>query len=150
MTHASLTHVVALVGFATALTPYSLALLGRCGLSIVQYQGVESVCRLLETLAVDAIVLQGKHAKLPDESPEARALLEAHAKAQAAANVRIPLLVFSSPKLSASARDFYAAAGAVVVPARDQTYRRLARLILELSGASGACCKDGAGTQSAL
>ena len=150
MTHASLTHVVALVGFATALTPYSVAMLRRCGLSILQYQGVEGACRMLKTLAVDAIVLQGKYAQLPQESAETRALLDAHARAEAAANVRIPLLVFSSPKVSAKAREFYTAAGAIVVPARDQTFRKLARLILDLSGGAGACCKDRASTQSGL
>jgi len=150
MTNSPQTQVVAFVGFATPLTPYSIGLLRRCGLSVLQYKEIAGACRALKTLVVDAVVLNARWARLPTESPDARALLDSYASVQAAARARIPLIVFSNPKLSAAARAFYADAGAIIVPVKNQSHRKLARLVLELGGGAGNCCSDRTGPQSSL
>jgi hypothetical protein len=134
------TCLVALVGFPTPLPTNVTRVLERCELAPLEFADAAEACRLLETLAVDAMVLDSHCSQLQRVGPSVMRLLKLSAVQHRAGTVRTPVVVLPSRRLSSELRLAFDEAGALFLPVHRQTYREIATVVRRLCGLPDGCC----------
>jgi CheY-like chemotaxis protein len=134
--------LVALVGLRRSLRTNARSLLQRCELQTLELPDPSDACRLLETLAPDAIVLDTHHPSLQQMSSDVVRLLHA-LNALGRDGQFVPRIILSSAGLAPELRLAFVRGGAVLLPAHFQHYRRIAVLVRRLCGLPEDCCVGG-------
>jgi hypothetical protein len=132
--------LIALVGLRAPIPENGKRVLLRCQLRSLQFPRPEDAWRSLPTTAFDAVVLDSHHPKLRRLSAPLQRLLDL-ILARRRGEHRIPLVVLRSPGFPMELRQAYENAGAVYIPARQQTYREIAKVVRRLIGLPGGCCE---------
>jgi hypothetical protein len=132
--------VVALVGFPAPLPAGAKGVLERCSLRPLQCASVEQLNRILQTIAVDAIILDTHCEQLQWTSSALMQLLAGCR--DSIAEFKIPLVVLRSAGLSQSLSVAFEDAGAVFLPRYYQTYRQIAVVVRSLCGLPDGCCES--------
>jgi hypothetical protein len=139
--------LVVLVGFRQSLGSNATGLLERCELRALELPCPDDACRVLETIAPDAVVLDSHHASLKTVSGPAGRILRVIAE-HGTQDRQIPLIVLAAAGTSAELHRAFLGCNAVLVPSRLQTYRHIAALVRRLCGLPDGCCAVGESTQS--
>lgn len=130
--------LTAFVGFRK-LPAIVRGLLERCELTVVEVPDARHACRMFETVAMDAVVLDSRSLRGETADLTARKLLKliAHVEPKSATP---RLVVLISATLTRPLRQEYLDAGAVLLPRKAQTYRHIARTVRQLCGWPDRCC----------
>jgi CheY-like chemotaxis protein len=134
--------LVALVGLERSLEANARGVMKRCGIHTLELPDLDDACRLLETLAPDAVVLDTHHPSLKCVSFGIVRLLDA-LSALGHDGRFVPRIVLTSAGLKLDLKTVFVSGGAVLLPAHLQHYRQLATLIRKLCGLPDDCCVVG-------
>jgi hypothetical protein len=130
--------LVALVGLDRSLDAKARGVLTRCGIQTLELRDLNDACRVLESLAPDAVVLDTHHPALKCVSSGIARLLDA-LSALGHDGRFVPRIVLTSAGLKLDLKTVFVRGGAVLLPAHLQNYRQLATLIRRLCGLPDCC-----------
>lgn len=130
--------LTAFVGFRK-LPAIVRGLLERCELTVVEVPDARDACRMFETVAMDAVVLDSRCLRGETAELTARKLLQHSAQGEPG---KAPpwLVVLISATLTRPLRQEYLNVGAVLLPRKTQTYRHIARTVRQQCGWPDRCC----------
>ena len=118
--------VVGFVEFQKGLSVIGRGLLERCAIHSLAFSSVGDANRALETLTVDALVVDCHHAQLKQLSPGVRQLLASATAARGSKRGRSALIVLSAGGVTRELVGACHDVGAIFVPPNRQTYRQIA------------------------
>ena len=136
------TPVAAFVGLVQPLTSNAKGILRRCQLDAIEFACPTEACRIVRTIAPDALVVDSHHPELARMSTSAKGLLR-ELRTMTDGGQPVPLLVLSSAELTSSLRAAFLSLGALLLPTRRQTYRQIAATLRRLCDLPGPCCEVG-------
>jgi hypothetical protein len=133
--------VVGFVGFPTPFAAHATGILRRCGVEPVEFAELFSVCRVMQTLSMSAVVLdthslQLEHGSRPLEHLIALIASSAHGPASPTR-----LIVVTSTAMPPNLKHAFVSVDATFLPARRRTYREIAVVVRRLCDLPGRCCE---------
>lgn len=131
---------VALIGFRQPLPKNAVGIFRRCGLSLIASDDIEHVGRIMQTLALDALVVDSHSRRVGEIHAVLRQLLQL--RHDTCRPGPLPsVVVLTSHNCTPSVRSILNEASAVQLPTSRQTFRELARLLRKLTGLRDPCCE---------
>lgn len=137
--------VVGFVGFQKGFSVIGRGLLERCAIHSLEFSNVDHANRALETLTVDALVVDCHHAQLKQLSPGVRQLLASATAARGSDRGRSSLIVLGAGGVTRELVGACHDVGALFLPPPRQTFRQIAALVRQVCGLPDGCCVGSAG-----
>jgi len=129
------------VGFVPRISANGRGLFERCEIPPLEIATVNEACRLLATLAFDAVILDSHNAELKRLSTSVRELLKFVTAVTTGEPERPPLIVLSAAGVSGELVRAYDNAGVTFLPTHQQSYRQIVAIVRDACGLTGPCCR---------